>query len=212
MSPLNRAKALSLLAGAVVIVVACGPAGSATATPGATSAAVATQVPVTEAPASTDGGLPTFALPSFVGDQELEDMLPDQIAGEDLTVLSMTGPEFLSSGGGTELQAMLTSLGKQPSDLSVAFGGTMNVSIVAFRVKGVPAGQLLPALIGAYQQEIDASPTQVSFGGKSVTKFTPTDASEGVTYIYPAGDTVFAVIGMGSATDAMLNEVFSKLP
>lgn len=204
------AKALSLFAGAIVIVVACGPGATATGSPGATTAAVVTQAP-TQAPAATDGGLPTFALPSFVGDQELEDMLPDEIGGEDLTVLSMTGNEFLAGGGGEEMQAMLTALGKLPADLSVAFGGTMSVSIVAFRVKGVPASQILPALMTAFQEEVNATPAQVSFGSKSVTKFTPTDASEGVSYVYAAGDTVFAVAGM-TVTDAVLNEVFSKLP
>jgi hypothetical protein len=204
-------RSLGVLVAAIFVVAACGPAG-ATAGPGETTAAVVTPAPETAAPVSTDGGLPTFALPSFVGDQELEDMLPDEIGGEPLTVLSMTGPEFFSGGAGQEMQAMLTALGKQPSDLSVAFGGTMTVSIVAFRVKGVPGSQILPALMTAFQQEIDATPSQVSLSGKTVTKFTPTDPEEAVSYVYTAGDTVFVVGGMGAITDAQLNEVFSKLP
>lgn len=202
------ATALSLLIGTIAVVAACGPSAAATATPGATTAAVVTPPP------ATDGGLPTFALPSFTGDKDLEAMMPDEIGGQDVTVISMTGQEFLGMGGSAEMDAMLKSLNKQPSDLSVAFAGTTAVTVIAFRVKGVAAGQIFPALVDAYKEGVSSTPTQVSFAGKSVTKFTPAGSSpdEAITYIYTAGDTVFAVGGIGEVSDAVLTEVFSKLP
>lgn len=212
MRPRLGATALSLLIGPIAIVAACGPSAAATATPGATTAAVVTPAPGTAGP--TDGGLPTFALPSFTGDKDLEAMMPDEIGGQDVTVISMTGQEFLGMGGSAEMDAMLKSLNKQPSDLSVAFAGTTAVTVIAFRVKGVAAGQIFPALVDAYKEGVSSTPTQVSFAGKSVTKFTPAGASpdEAITYIYTAGDTVFAVGGIGDVSDAVLTEVFSKLP
>jgi hypothetical protein len=200
-----------LMAG--VVIAGCGGSGAPTPTaPGTTTTptSVVTAPPATTLP--TEGGLPSFALPSFVGDKDLEAMLPKEIGGQPLTVLSMTGNEFLGTGQNAEMNAMLTQLGKTPSDLSVAFAGTANVTIVAFRVKGVPAGQILPALVSAYQEGVDATPSQTTIAGKSVTKFTPAAAGETATYIYTAGDTVFAVGGMSQLSDAVLNEVFSKLP
>jgi hypothetical protein len=212
MRPRLGATALSLLIGTIVAIAACGQSGAATASPGATTAAVATPPPATAGP--TLGGLPTFGLPSFTGDKDLEAMMPKQIGGENVTVVSLNGQEFLAMGSSPELDAMLKSLNKQPSDLSVAFAGTTGVTVIAFRVKGVPAGQIFPALVEAYKEGVSGAPTQVSFAGKSVTKFTPSGSSpdEAITYIYTAGDTVFAVGGMGEVPDATLTEIFSKLP
>ena len=211
MRALSRPRALALLIGGIA-VAACGPTGVATTPPGspAVPTTSATEAAASQAPTATQQGLPSFALPSFVGDQELEAMFPDDVAGQKVTVISMNGSEFLASGGGAELQAVLDSLGKQPADLSVAFGSAGTIAIIAFRVKGVPAAQILPALVAAYQQELDASTSQVTFGGKSVTKFTSTTSAD-ATYVHMAGDTVFTVAGK-EIPDSVLNEVFSKLP
>lgn len=142
---------------------------------------------------------------------QLEDLFPDQIGGEDLTVLSMSGSDFMGEGASPEFEAMLAALNKQPADLSVAFGGVGMITIIAFQIDGVPASAIRDALFQAVQAENEATSSNVTIGGKSVTKFTPADSSEDPTYIYVARDVIFAVAG-SDITNAQLNEVFSKLP
>ena len=205
------ARPLALLAGVAILVAACG-GSTATQAPGASTAAVtqapATQAPATQAPAATTGAVETFPTASLHGDVDLEAMIPDQIGGETITALSMTGEQFMGSGGGSdEFTAIMTGLGKQPKDLSVAFGGTSKISIIAFQVKGVPGSQILEAFKNASTD--GAVLTDATFGGKSVKKVTPGEGL--VSYVYTTQDVVFVVSG-AAITDALLNEAFSKLP
>jgi len=197
--------ALALFAGVALAVAAC--SGTA-ATTGPTSGA-STEAPATEAPGSS--GLPgfSFALPSFTADTELEALFPDAIGGQNLQVLSMTGSDFLGSNpAGNEIGPILTRLGKSPSDLSVAFGGTTDIAVIAFRIKGVPADQFLTAYTQAAPQ--GASITDASLGGKSVKKVVTPDSAT-PTYLYLKDDVIWTVSGT-NVTDALLNEAFSKLP
>lgn len=208
------ARPLAALAALAIVVAACGN-GAATSAP-ATQGAPATQAPATQAPVATQGavatdGLPSFALPSFHSDQDLEDLFPDEIGGVDITVLSMTGDQFLGQGTSPELDAALSALGKSASDLSVAFGGAGTITIIAFKIAGVPASSIETALFQAYQQQTEATISDATFSGKSVKKITPTDTSEDISYLYGVQDVIFAVGGM-DVTDAQLTEVFSKLP
>ena len=203
------ARPLALLAGIAILVAAC---GGGTATQAPTTAAVTqapiTQAPVTQAPAATTGAVETFPTASFHGDVDLEAMIPDEIGGEKITTLSMTGEQFMGSGGGTdEFAAIMTGLGKEPKDLSVAFGGTSKISVIAFQVNGVPGSQILEAFKNASTD--GAVLTDATFGGKSVKKVTPGEGL--VSYVYTTQDVVFVVSGAG-VTDALLNEAFSKLP
>jgi len=177
------------------------------------AAAPATVAPATLAPATQAPADSGFAMPSFQGDDELEAMLPDSIGGETVTVISLTGEEFLGGGMGSgteDLQALLTQLGKAPSDMSVAFGGAGGVTIVAFRIKGVPSATIYQSLKSIAEQEGAATITDMSLGGKSVQKMVPADQSE-TSYIYGTGEVVF-VVGGTDITDAQLNEAFSQLP
>jgi hypothetical protein len=194
---------LALLIGAIATVAGCGPTATATPPP--------TQAPPTAAPTASVQPLPTFAAPSFVGDSELEAMFPDAIGGIPLDVVSISGSEIPVTGGMPQLTKVLDALGKGPSDLSVAFAGTPSVTIQAFRVKGVPATRILPALITVYQQQTPSTTSEATFAGKRVTKFTPTSGSDPAVYVYVTGDTVFTV-GGAEATDPILTEVFTKLP
>jgi hypothetical protein len=196
---------MTLFVGLALAVVAC--SGNA-ATTGPTTA-TSTEAPSSQAPAGS--GLPgfSFALPSFTADTELEAMFPSEIGGKPLQVLSMSGSDFLGSGSaGTELGPILSQLGKSPSDLSVAFGGTTDIAVIAFRIKGVPADQFLTAYTQSAPQ--GATITDASFGGKSVKKVTTSDQPQ-ATYLYLKNDVIWTVSGSGM-TDALLNEAFSKLP
>jgi hypothetical protein len=213
MTARTSARALALLTGAVIIVAACGPGGTPTSSPAATTAAIATP-----APDVTDGGLPSFdlgsfAIPSFNSDVELEGLLPDTIAGVAVQKFSMTGDSFMGTGGtGTEeLDAILEQAGKTPADLSVAFAGTDAVTLIAYRIKGVPADTFFQAFLTAAQQGGETTLTDASLGGKSVKKVVSTDTDIGTVYVYASGDVLFIVGGEG-LTDAILQEAFSALP
>lgn len=201
---------LALLAGAALLVDACG--GSA-ATTGPSTAAVSTQATPTEAApseAAPSEGLPgfSFALPSFHSNVDLEKLIPAEIGGEAVTTQSMSGAQFLGTPN-NEFAGALGSLGKQPSDLSVAFGFNMQISVIAFQISGTPGSAILDAFKNTTTDV--GTITDVSYGGKSVKKLTPTEASQGTSYIYTTQDVVFVVSGT-TLTDALLNEAFSKLP
>lgn len=205
---------LALLAALAIVVAACG-SGTATQAPvtaGPTQPAAtqpAATTTTTQGPAAT-GAEPSFDLSSFHGDTDLESLFPKEIDGKPLIVLSMTGDQFMGQGSSPELDAALSALGKSTSDLSVAFGGVSNVTIVAFKISGVPGSAILNALFTAYQNQ-SGTITDMTISGKSVKKVVPADATEGTSYIYAVQDVVFAVGGDG-ITDAQLNEAFSKLP
>ena len=204
--------AITLFAGLALAVGACGgsAATSAPTSAASTEAPPVSEAPATEAPAAS--GLPgfSFALPSFTADTELEAMFPKEIAGKTLQVLSMSGTDFMGANpAGDAIQPVLTQLGKSPSDLSVAFGGTEDLAVIAFRIKGIAAEQFL----GAYTQTAaqGATITDASFGGKSVKKVVTTDQPPTTTYLYLKNDVIWTVSG-SALTDALLNEAFSKLP
>ncbi len=204
--------ALTLCVGAAFAIAACG----GTAATGAPSSGPATEAPVTEVPSAEplgSSGLPgfSFALPSFTADTELEALFPKEIAGKTLQVISMSGSDFMGTGG-AEIAPVLTQLGKTPSDLSAAFGGTADITIIAFKIKGVPADQFLAAYTNAVGGTQGASITDASYSGKSVKKVV-TSAGADPAYVYTKNDVIWTVGGIGGpATDALLNEAFSKLP
>jgi hypothetical protein len=205
-TPLIRSLALAVPI--ALLVLGCSGQPGATAT-----AQVSSPTPSPETPTDTDGGLPTFELPSFSGDQELEDLLPDELGGTDVDKISLTGAEFVQLGNpaSPELQTLLNTLGKQPSDLSVAFGSAGSMTLIAYRIKGVPGDAILTSILSAYQATQDSTATDVSFAGKTVKKFVPSDPTGDIVYVRTAGDAVF-VVGGEDLTDALLTEAFSKLP
>lgn len=204
MTPRRTARPIAALAGLALLIAACG-GGAATPTQ-----APVTQAPATQAAVGTDA-VPSFALPSFHGDVKLEDLFPDQIGGEPVAVQSMSGEQFSATGLSSDLDKVLVSLNKTSSDLSVAFGSGGGVTIIAFKINGVAASAIQTAAFNVFQQDTPSTISDVSIGGKTVKKITPTDTTDEVTYIYGVQDVIFTV-GGSDVTDAVLTEVFSKLP
>jgi hypothetical protein len=204
------ARALAIVAAAAFAVTAC---GGNTSTPLPATVAPVTQAPTVTTPPTAAPASPgfSFALPSGLNaDTDLEALLPDELAGEPIQKLSMTGESFVGTGQGTEeIEQMLTALGKTPSDLSVAFGGNASVVLIAFRVKGVDANVIYQAVVAAQQQD-DNVITDVTIAGKPAKKVV--DAIETSTYLYLTGDALVTVTGVGSLDDTLLTEIFTKLP
>lgn len=212
MTARRAARSLTLLAGLAIFATACG--GEApTASPGATGSANSTAVPATQGPVGTAGGGPTFALPSFElpsADAALEALLPDDIAGETVGKSSITGVQFLGFMGSPEVEAVLDQFEKSPSDLSVAFGGTTTLTLIAYRLKGVDGSQFFNTFLVAAGEDGEVTVTDAAYGGKSVKKVVSTNTSIGTVYVYTAGDVMF-IVGGDDITDALLTEAFSKI-
>lgn len=212
MTALITARPLAFVAGAAFLIAACG-GGAATATPGSTALASETVAPVTQVPGGTGGTEPTFVLPSFdlpSGDEELEELLPDEIVGATVQKFSVTGDTFLGTMGSPEVQDVLDQFDKQPSDLSVAFGGTDAVALIAYRLKGVDGGQFFNAFLVAAGEDGPVGVTDASYGGKAVKKVVSPNPDIGTVYVYTAGDVMF-IVGGDDITDALLTEAFSKI-
>jgi hypothetical protein len=210
MTARSIARPLAALAAAAIFVAACG-SGTASTEPVATLG-LATEAPVTDAPAATTGGEPTFALPSFdlpSDDEELEGLLPDEIAGETMQKFSLTGEAFMAEGN-AEVQAVLDQFNKSASDLSVAFAGSPTAALIAYRLKGVDAGQFFDAFLAAAREDGEVAVTDASFGGKAVKKVVSESSDIGTVYVYTSGDVMF-IVGGDTLSDAFLNEAFSKI-
>jgi hypothetical protein len=151
----------------------------------------------------------SFALPSFEADPELEAMFPDAIGGEDVKVSSLTGSSFMSGASGTAFAPVLQALDAKAADLSVAFGGTRQVTVIAFELRGVSAEQFFAAYASTATSAQGASISDATFGGKAVKKVVPVGGD--TVYLYLHGEVMWTVGGT-AATDALLTETFSKLP
>ena len=194
-------------------LAACSSAASpspAAVTSPSPSPATTSASPSPAAASASAGLLPSLSLH---GDAALEAMLPDQIGGTTLQKFSFQGAGAFSSGasGSQELQDALGQIGKSPNDVSFAVAASTDsgLTIGAFRVNGADANNVVSAFIQAGQKANPGTTvSDASMSGKSVKKVV--DPSETKpTYVYAHGDVMFFV---QADSDALLNEVFGKLP
>jgi hypothetical protein len=194
-------------------LAACSSAASpspAAVTSPSPSPATTSASPSPAAASASAGLLPSLSLH---GDAALEAMLPDQIGGTTLQKFSFQGAGAFSSGasGSQELQDALGQIGKSPNDVSFAVAASTDsgLTIGAFRVNGADANNVVSAFIQAGQKANPGTTvSDASISGKSVKKVV--DPSETKpTYVYAHGDVMFFV---QADSDALLNEVFGKLP
>jgi hypothetical protein len=154
---------------------------------------------------------PSFVIPSFGSDEELEALLPDTIGGIAVVKTSMTGSGIMNLPGGAALEEQLGELGATVDDVSVAIGTSGDISspilVLAYRIEGVSAEQIFAGLEAAMQAGQGGEVTQTTVAGRPVTQVV--SGSE-TTYIYLAGDTVF-IVG-GQLTPELLEDAISQLP
>jgi hypothetical protein len=194
------------------------PSGSPTSTPAPTEAP--TPEPTESA---TDGTEPTEGaggLPNFNADPALEAQLPDEIRGTTLTKFSFRAGDVLQEGGVDEdtqrFLDTITGMGASIDDVSLAFAadmsGGLNVQLIAFRVAGANADQLLAAIVA--EGERDAGPGdeigEASLGGKNVTTLLEdSSTTDGPAYLYASGDTLYLA---QSPDEALAGEALAALP
>ena len=192
---------IGLAAVVAVVVSACGSQPPASpnisaASARASSAATASPVP---------------SVQPLSGDAALEDLLPDEIAGQPLSKTSLTGPDFVSSGTAAtfELGEFAAALNARSKEVSIAYAyetSQVFVWVFAFRAGGVAQ----ETLVNELEVAVGGSGTvweNLTVGGKSVLH--PTDPARAPLYVYPTGDTIFLV---RTAEPSVADEVFAKLP
>jgi hypothetical protein len=156
-----------------------------------------------------------------VPDQPLEDLFPDTVGGNTLSIESAQGESVRSLLGDdpTAFNEFLTSLGTSIDQVSAAFsfnlwpgatqGELTGLTISAVRVRNIPAATVAQNLVGLVQEDVDnAQVSQSTVAGKPVTAITNPENAEESVYLYPVGDVTFIVGG----TPAHVEEAFSKLP
>jgi hypothetical protein len=162
--------------------------------------------------------------PSFTGDAELIAMFPDEIAGQPVDAVSMTGAEMLGLGDteDPETQAAIQQIngalapqGKSIQDLSVAFAtvfsGNAVSSVSAVRVRGADMVPVSEALLPLFLTGLDdPQRTPAEIAGRNVTIITdgPNTPDAPRQYLYIKDDVMW-IVGAGEPD---LTEIFQQLP
>lgn len=208
---------LVLLTGAALAVAACGGSSTSSATPGAATAAPATEAPSSatavesQEAASTDTGGPDVSLqPGAAGD--LEAMLPSEANGIRFSKSSFDGSSLGLAGvpiDAGQLQPVLEANGKTMKDVRFALasptdaGSGLSAIVMAFQIQGVDAEKLLPVLDSSGSL---GDLTQTTIAGKSVrTGGTPPFGAA----VYLKDDVLFYVL---FADEPTTEAIIAQLP
>jgi hypothetical protein len=201
-----------MVIGVATILVLTGCGGSASNSPSnaaggspaaASSASVALSSSKPSAVATTPSSSAGPSLPAVTSshaDPALEALLPAEISGTSMQRSSATFAALLASGGDrTAIDAFLQGLGKSESDgtYAAAFDPTNTVGggIFAFKIAGVHADVLLPAIVSVEQSDLGAGATtnQSTVGGKSVTVVSVGTGVNDTEWVYGRDDVVFVI-------------------
>jgi hypothetical protein len=193
---------------------AAGGSGAATSLASAAPSSSQPSVPATPLFSSAGPSLP--AVTASHADPALEALLPAEISGTSMQRSSATLAALLASGGDrTAIDAFLQGLGKSESDgtYAAAFDPTNTVSggIFAFKIAGVNAGVLLPAIVSVEQADLGAGATtkQATVGGKSVTVVSVGTGVNDTEWVYGRNDVVFVIHAADEAHAATFLQALS---
>jgi hypothetical protein len=209
----------------VVVLTGCGggsnppssAAGGSPAAASSASAAIASSEPpavATTGPSSAGPSLP--AVTSSHADPALEALLPAEVSGIAMQRSSATLAALLASGGDrTAVDTFLQKLGKSESDgtYAAAFDSTNTVGggIFAFKIAGVNADVLEPAIVSVEQSDLGAGATtkQATVGGKSVTMVSVGSGVNDTEWVYGRDDVVFVIHAADEAHAATFLQALS---
>jgi hypothetical protein len=209
----------------VVVLTSCAgasnpPSNAAGGSPAAaspTAAALSSSEPSAVATTATSPAGPSVpAVTSSHADPALEALLPAEVSGTAMQRSSATLAALLASGGDrTAVDAFLQKLGKSESDgtYAAAFDLTNTVSggIFAFKIVGVNADVLLPAIVSVEQSDLGAGATtkQATVGGKSVTVVSVGTGVNDTEWVYGHDDVVFVIHAADEAHAATFLQALS---
>ncbi len=161
------------------------------------------------APAPTPTSTPSHAVPA------LEAVLPHTISGTPFTTQSLTGTDAIGTDAASvALAASIKGFGKATADFQVAeaydASGTIQVTVIGFRLTGVDATKLRGAIIASWLVAAASGVTQApaTVAGKSVIKVDYADGGP-LDYVYVQGITVYDV---STADTALAATVLGQLP
>jgi hypothetical protein len=207
----NRFRTIALTAFAGLVLVACGPAASASPSQGGAASQGASQPASQAAQASQGGPQPSFSQGIAA---DLEALIPSTVGTLTIQKTSMRGNDYLlSPDSDPETIKFLNDLGVSPNDVSMAFGfgfDSSNNSLVMFviRAKGASSDKLATAFKAASASG-SASPlewTDATVSGKHVQTAT---SDGGTTYLYTTGD---MVIFLTASDPAAATQIIGGLP
>ncbi len=222
---------ISVALAAAFVVAACGGAASPSPSPSPSAPAavspqpsVAASAPASAAPSAAPSAaasvepsaaaspLASIPIPSLSADKNLESLLPSTFQGATLTKESVKlGSIPSGSGGSAEYQAIVSSLGVDPSSVTVAVAidvtGKVKVTFLAVRFPGADSGKLQTVFTQVAQQA--GTTTQLNLGGKSVTQVEKASSSGQGTYLYVKNDTI---LGVSAASDTDAGAALAVLP
>jgi hypothetical protein len=164
------------------------------------------QAPAGDGPTATEPGDVGGPVDTAIPDESttpvspvLEARMPTSVDGSTLTVQSAVDATSLSGDPGSRaLNAAVVNLGKQASDLEIAYAydesGTLDLAILGFRVDGVAAADLQAAVLTAWLAAdtpgVDRS--TLTWSGTEVTVVSYGDEAAD-EYVVSLGDSVFVV-------------------
>ncbi len=193
---------------------ALGDAG-AVAPPAPSSAAAPAASPAGSPGASSGASpQPSQAVASPVA-PELEALMPRLVNGTTLVVESATGDQVLGTDAASKaLVSALDSFGRKPTDLQIAqaydASSTLDLTILGFRVPGISAAKLQPAVLQTwlFAGATGVTTKEATVSGVKVTEVTY-GGSTSVSYVAARKD---AVIIVQSADATLAAAALAALP
>jgi len=210
----------------ILVLTGCGssasnspsnPAGGSPAAASSAPAPLSSSEPSAVATTPSSSALPSLpAVTSSHADPALEALLPAEISGTSMQRSSATLAALLASGGDrSAIDAFLRGLGKSESDgtYAAAFDPTNTVGggIFAFKIAGVNADVLLPAIVSVEQSDLGAGATtkQATVGGKSVTVVSVGTGVNDTEWVYGRDEVVFVIHAADEAHAATFLQALS---
>ena len=129
---------------------------------------------------SARSSLPSYALPSFTSDKDLEALLPDTIGGQVVIKQSLSGGiRNASAGGSASIDGLLAEVDATIDDVSVAIGvASDSVVVIAYQIDGVRAERIFDGFLTAVPSGAGGDVRKLRSAGESVTQVASPDRDD----------------------------------
>jgi hypothetical protein len=154
---------------------------------------------------------------TFADTSDLDALVPTQV-GDIAMDERQTAPIDLFLENNATFQAVLTAVGKSPSDLSIVQASGSNpavgevIIIQALRVAGADAAALMNGILEFFKVGTDVTSPVTIAGKQLIVQGHPDTDAQYKSYYYSYGDVVFRLGYNGPNFDARMAEIVSLLP